>query len=395
VTPLAASTPEGSNPQGGEQVLGQEQIAVADVVGMMRSFQRMSEALISRSDRDEARAPAPAEVPPRAPAVTGSIHRELEKVKFPKFFGAPDGAAAEAWLENMAMCFALRDYTSNMKVCMAVFQLKGSALLWWKTLLPQLNMAVEDVSWELSEERFRERYLSEEFIERQLNEFNALRQGGRTVPEYEARFMELLRYAPHLNSEKLKVNRFVLGLNSSMRTKVFILMPQTLHDVVQKAVVQDEFSFTGMASEAKQKVGGRVTSCALNLREFVTRVILYVTILGSYDVVIGMDWLESHEAIRNCKTKRSSLVDDEGQRRVIVGQEPGSIPEVHLFLTATEEYVQGVQALCDPRSKRKGSSRRSRTPSGGEGVCGHISRGVAWDAARKRIGVYYRPETGD
>jgi hypothetical protein len=66
----------------------------------------------------------------------------------------------------MAMCFALRDYTSNMKVCMAVFQLKGSALLWWKTLLPQLNMAVEDVSWELFEERFRERYLSDEFIER-------------------------------------------------------------------------------------------------------------------------------------------------------------------------------------------------------------------------------------
>jgi hypothetical protein len=75
-----------------------------------------------------------------------------------------------------------------MKVHMAVFQLKGSALLWWKTLLPQLNMVVEDVSWELFEERFRERYLSEEFIEHQLNEFNALRQGDHTVPEYEAHF---------------------------------------------------------------------------------------------------------------------------------------------------------------------------------------------------------------
>jgi hypothetical protein len=75
----------------------------------------------------------------------------------------------------MAMCFALRDYTSNMKVCMVVFQLKGSALLWWKMLLPQLNMVVEDMSWELFKERFRERYLSEEFIESQLNEFNALR----------------------------------------------------------------------------------------------------------------------------------------------------------------------------------------------------------------------------
>jgi hypothetical protein len=66
VTPPVAATPKGSNPQGGEQVPRQEQIAVGDVVGMMRSFQRMSEALISHLDRDEARAPAPPEVPPRA-----------------------------------------------------------------------------------------------------------------------------------------------------------------------------------------------------------------------------------------------------------------------------------------------------------------------------------------
>ena len=96
----------------------------------------MYEVLISRMDREEARAPAPTKVPPHAPTVTGSIHHELEKVKFLKFFGAPSGAAAKAWLDNMVMCFALHDYTSNMKVRMAVFQLKGSALLWWKTLLP-------------------------------------------------------------------------------------------------------------------------------------------------------------------------------------------------------------------------------------------------------------------
>jgi hypothetical protein len=90
----------------------------------------------------------------RTPVGTSSIHHELEKVKFPEFFGALDGAAIEAWLENMEMCFSLRDYTSNMKVCMVVFQLKGSSLLWWKMLLPQLNIIVEDVSWELFEEWF-------------------------------------------------------------------------------------------------------------------------------------------------------------------------------------------------------------------------------------------------
>jgi hypothetical protein len=70
-----------------------------------------------------------------------------------------------------------------------------------------------------------------------------------------------------------------------------------------KAVDQDEFSFVEMASGAKQKVGGKVTGYALNLGEFFMRVNLYITILGSYDIMSGMDWLESHEAILNCKKK--------------------------------------------------------------------------------------------
>jgi hypothetical protein len=65
-----------------------------------------------------------------------------------------------------------------------------------------------------------------------------------------------------------------------------------------------------MDSRAIQKVGGKVRGCILNLGEFFMRTNLYIMILGYYDVMIGMDWLESHEAILNCKMKRLSLVDD-------------------------------------------------------------------------------------
>jgi hypothetical protein len=64
------------------------------------------------------------------PKTSNSLHRKLEKVKSPEFWGTMDDFAAEAWLENMEMCFKLCDYTSNMKVHITVFQLKGSALLW-------------------------------------------------------------------------------------------------------------------------------------------------------------------------------------------------------------------------------------------------------------------------
>jgi hypothetical protein len=65
------------------------------------------------------------------------------------------------------------------------------------------------------------------------------------VTEYEAHFMELLQYALYLNIEKLKVNRFVFGLNSSLCAKVRILMPQTLHDVIQKALIAKDELISG------------------------------------------------------------------------------------------------------------------------------------------------------
>jgi hypothetical protein len=82
------------------------------------------------------------------------------------------------------------------------------------------------------------------------------------VPEYEAHFMELLWYALHLNTEKLKVNQFVFGLNDSLHAKVRILMPQTLHDVVQKALIAEEELISGGQTRTLARPAGQVSSRA-------------------------------------------------------------------------------------------------------------------------------------
>jgi hypothetical protein len=71
---LVASTQEGSNPQGEEKVIGHENIVVGDVVGLIRSFHKILEALINQLDRDEVRAPVPLEGPQHAPIDTGNVH---------------------------------------------------------------------------------------------------------------------------------------------------------------------------------------------------------------------------------------------------------------------------------------------------------------------------------
>jgi hypothetical protein len=65
---------------------------------LMRSFHRMSEALIICLDRDEARMHVPPEGPQRALDSTHSVHREIKKVKFSEFLGVMDDTVTEAWL---------------------------------------------------------------------------------------------------------------------------------------------------------------------------------------------------------------------------------------------------------------------------------------------------------
>jgi hypothetical protein len=87
------------------------------------------------------------------------ITRELQKIKLSEFVEDRASERAEAWLEGMTSCFALRDYASNSKAKIAIFQLRDSALNWWGNLERQLHLTPDMVFWELFEERFRRKYL--------------------------------------------------------------------------------------------------------------------------------------------------------------------------------------------------------------------------------------------
>jgi hypothetical protein len=56
------------------------------------------------------------------------ITQELHKIKLPEFVGGHASERAEAWLEGMTRCFSLRDYASNSKAKISIFQLRDSAL---------------------------------------------------------------------------------------------------------------------------------------------------------------------------------------------------------------------------------------------------------------------------
>jgi hypothetical protein len=74
-----------------------------------------------------------------------------------------------------------------------------------------------------------------------------------------------------------------------------------------------------LAIGTKRKVMGLVKSCPVDMSGLSTKADLNLLLLGSYDYLIGMDWLDPHHAILECQNKAFTLLDEEGNQRVIQG----------------------------------------------------------------------------
>jgi hypothetical protein len=91
------------------------------------------------------------------------------------------------------------------------------------------------------------------------------------------------------------------------------ISPSALEKSGLAAYDHDDFKQVEMALGEKQAVGPRIDNCLVDLGVCTTRLKVYVTALGTYDLIIGMDWLEPHRAMVDCFTKRVLCVDDEGR----------------------------------------------------------------------------------
>ena len=68
-----------------------------------------------------------------------------------------------------------------------------------------------------------------------------------------------------------------------------------------------------LATGAKRKVISFVKNCPVTMDQFETFVKLGVLPLGSYDILIGMDWLEQHRVVLNCFDKTFTCINNDGK----------------------------------------------------------------------------------
>ena len=97
------------------------------------------------------------------------------------------------------------------------------------------------------------------------------------------------------------------------------ISPYALDKCGLAAYDHDDFSLVEMASGVKQAVGPSVDKCVVDLGVCVTQVKVYVTTLGTYDLIIGMNWLEEHRAFLDCYGKKVLCINDNGEAIKIQG----------------------------------------------------------------------------
>jgi hypothetical protein len=74
-----------------------------------------------------------------------------------------------------------------------------------------------------------------------------------------------------------------------------------------------------LATGTKRKVTKLVKSCSVDMKGMSTKAELNILPLGSYDCLIGMDWLDQHHALLDFLNKRFTCLNEEGNLVTVQG----------------------------------------------------------------------------
>ena len=143
---------------------------------------------------------------------------------------------------------AIEIVSDTTRIRLAAFQLKGEAQLWWNWA--KTSRDLEAMTWAEFHDLFMGKYFSDTARHANAQEFLELKQGGMTVIEYVARFMELAHFADdYVATDVAKVRRFENGLKLPIRGKIVGLRLQDMDSMVGTTLtIERERECTGYPS---------------------------------------------------------------------------------------------------------------------------------------------------
>ncbi|XP_073027258.1 uncharacterized protein [Primulina eburnea] len=164
------------------------------------------------------------------------IISQFQELRPPKFFGNESGEKAAGWLKSINHLFNLMEYSQDIKLKLAIYQLKDRAQLLWEATEEEMKDSGEIITWDAFRAHFTQEYAPPSYYAAKEEEFNQLVQGNKSVVEYASQFSALLPYVPHVaRNDQAKLSRFLHGLQRTVHTLVMTGSPNTYIQAVEKA----------------------------------------------------------------------------------------------------------------------------------------------------------------
>jgi hypothetical protein len=105
--------------------------------------------------------------------------------------------------------------------------------------------------------------------------------------------------------------------------------PQTVEKCKLQQVKHVKSWLVQLATGTKRKVTEVIPACQFIMSGFPTQANLNILPLGSYDLLIGMDWLAAHKTKLDCYNKTLECENEEGRRVTLQGiQNPVSVRQI-------------------------------------------------------------------
>ncbi|XP_059634938.1 uncharacterized protein LOC132277177 [Cornus florida] len=191
---------------------------------------------------------------PYAPNPMIGFIRDIRKLGAIEFVGPTDPLDAGKWIEDMEKYFEMMDCTEVQKRKIGAFLLSGEARQWWQSET-RMVMDITAMTWDDFKTRFNDKYFPLSVREKKATEFMQLEQNNEmSVSEYERKFTELSRFAPHIVVHELhKVRKFERGLISHVKKFVVGHRYDTYAKVVECAMAVEENNIIAFQKQKERR----------------------------------------------------------------------------------------------------------------------------------------------
>ncbi|MQM15052.1 hypothetical protein Taro_047987 [Colocasia esculenta] len=170
-----------------------------------------------------------------------SIMERFKRMSPQSFKEESDPLLAESWMREIDKIFLAIRCAEDDKATLATYMLQERADVWWSSLLrTRFEDGAVEVGWDEFVRLFRAKFVPEHIQDKMEQEFLSLTQGSMIVLEYEARFVVLSNYAPHIVADECrKAKKFVMGLRPSLRTRLVAFDHRNLEQALNVACRQE------------------------------------------------------------------------------------------------------------------------------------------------------------